>query len=303
MSATATAPAGRRCASSCSSSTATSAVSSPCSIEACRLCGCADRRSWRARHSRAPALQGVADAARSIPALTPKTVGEAVTRQTGIAGPILANIGVIRRPLSRSAPEGRGPAAGARRRVRNLSRASPGRGGILQGRDRGNSGADRRSRQMVGDPARPRLVRPGAVGRPLCRAQAAHHADRRHHRPMSRRTAARGITTGACRSCSGGRACRGSTVEEAVETVDIMPTLAGDDRAWRRAGLGRRPLPRRRSAFACRHAKHLKTHAFLSSPFRHEGAGVSWGRARAPAGGMFGCGNGVLRSPLRSACR
>jgi predicted AlkP superfamily pyrophosphatase or phosphodiesterase len=38
--------------------------------------------------------QGVADAARVDPALTPKNIGEAVTRQTGIAGPILVNNGV-----------------------------------------------------------------------------------------------------------------------------------------------------------------------------------------------------------------
>jgi hypothetical protein len=39
-------------------------------------------------------LHGVADAARVDPKLTPKAVGEAVTRQTGIAGPILLNVGV-----------------------------------------------------------------------------------------------------------------------------------------------------------------------------------------------------------------
>jgi len=38
--------------------------------------------------------KGVADAARIDPALTPKNVGEAVTKQTGIAGPILSSIGV-----------------------------------------------------------------------------------------------------------------------------------------------------------------------------------------------------------------
>jgi arylsulfatase A-like enzyme len=39
-------------------------------------------------------LQGVADAARIDPNLTPKAVGELVTRETGIAGPILADVGV-----------------------------------------------------------------------------------------------------------------------------------------------------------------------------------------------------------------
>jgi len=39
-------------------------------------------------------LQGVADAARVDAALTPKNVGEAVTKQTGIDGPILVPIGV-----------------------------------------------------------------------------------------------------------------------------------------------------------------------------------------------------------------
>ena len=39
-------------------------------------------------------LRGVADAARIDPALTPKTVGAEVSKQTGIAGPILANVGV-----------------------------------------------------------------------------------------------------------------------------------------------------------------------------------------------------------------
>jgi hypothetical protein len=39
-------------------------------------------------------LRGVADAARIDPALTPRNVGTEVTKATGIAGPILANIGV-----------------------------------------------------------------------------------------------------------------------------------------------------------------------------------------------------------------
>ncbi|MEO8176929.1 MAG: alkaline phosphatase family protein [Sphingomicrobium sp.] len=39
--------------------------------------------------------RGVADAARIDPALTPKLIGEQVTRQTGIAGPILVDEGVI----------------------------------------------------------------------------------------------------------------------------------------------------------------------------------------------------------------
>jgi arylsulfatase A-like enzyme len=39
-------------------------------------------------------LHGVTDAARIDPALTPKAVGDAVTKKTGIAGPILANVGV-----------------------------------------------------------------------------------------------------------------------------------------------------------------------------------------------------------------
>ena len=40
-------------------------------------------------------LQGVADAARIDPNLTPRIVGDAVAKQTGLTGPILANIGVI----------------------------------------------------------------------------------------------------------------------------------------------------------------------------------------------------------------
>jgi hypothetical protein len=39
-------------------------------------------------------LRGVADAARIDPALTPRNVGAEVTKTTGIAGPILANVGV-----------------------------------------------------------------------------------------------------------------------------------------------------------------------------------------------------------------
>jgi hypothetical protein len=39
-------------------------------------------------------LHGVADAARVDPVLTPKTVGDAISKQTGIAGPILVNVGV-----------------------------------------------------------------------------------------------------------------------------------------------------------------------------------------------------------------
>lgn len=38
--------------------------------------------------------QGIADAARVDPALNPKAVGELVTKQTGIAGPIIANTGL-----------------------------------------------------------------------------------------------------------------------------------------------------------------------------------------------------------------
>jgi arylsulfatase A-like enzyme len=40
-------------------------------------------------------LHGVPDAARIDPLLTPKSVGDLVTKETGIAGPILANVGVI----------------------------------------------------------------------------------------------------------------------------------------------------------------------------------------------------------------
>ncbi len=43
---------------------------------------------------------------------------------------------------------------------------------------------------------------------------------------MSRLTAARGIMTAACRSCSGGHAAHSNDRPEAVETADIMPTLA-----------------------------------------------------------------------------
>lgn len=40
-------------------------------------------------------LHGVADAARVDPNLTPRVIGDAVAKQTGLAGPILANVGVI----------------------------------------------------------------------------------------------------------------------------------------------------------------------------------------------------------------
>ena len=61
----------RKCASSCSRSTASSAISSRCSTPRHRLCGRADRRPWRQRHSRARCgSHGVADAARVDPALT-----------------------------------------------------------------------------------------------------------------------------------------------------------------------------------------------------------------------------------------
>ncbi len=126
--------------------------------------------------------QGVADAARIDPALTPRNVGEAVTKQTGIAGPILANVGVTGDLYLDSAPSGRGPPARARCRASHLPRPSAGRGGFLQGRACPHLGAGGRSGRLVDRSAGPRLVRSRTLGRSLCRAEAARHADRGHQR-------------------------------------------------------------------------------------------------------------------------
>ena len=122
---------------------------------------------------------------------------------------------------------------------------------------------------------------------------------------MSRPTAARGITTAACRSCSGARAWRGATVEHAGR----------DGRHHADAGSADRPcrsLPARSTAIAWRtspatssaRAKHLKTRDFSFMPFRHEGTASTWGRALralgrgsdAQAGSRAGAGGAASRS-------
>ena len=83
MSATASAPAARKCACSCSRSTAISATSSRCSTaEGIDYAVVADRRSWRDRHSRARAADGCRRRPRgSIPALGLRQVGKAIAGQ------------------------------------------------------------------------------------------------------------------------------------------------------------------------------------------------------------------------------
>ena len=149
MSATATAPAGRRCACNCCRSTATSAISSACSTaRGVDYAVVADRRSWRAGHSRAAARsKGVADAARVDPALAASAVGKAIGAKLGLTGPVLIGESSSATFIStaRSSPP-TAPRVDARRGGR-LPRPPAGRGGLHQRRRlRPHAVADRRAR-------------------------------------------------------------------------------------------------------------------------------------------------------------
>ena len=127
-------------------------------------------------------LHGVADAARIDPALTPKAVGDAVARQTGIAGPILANVGVTGDLYLDSHLQGADrqralDAALAIYRAHPQVAAAFSKDEIASTPMPSGDPVD-----WSRDPARPRFVRRRAFGRSLCRAQAARHADCRHHR-------------------------------------------------------------------------------------------------------------------------
>ena len=115
----------------------------------------------------------------------------------------------------------------ARRGGRRLSSPSAGRGSIHRRRDRRDSSADQPARQAEPDRARSRKLLSGPVGRLLCGAQ--EETSRRSPTPAtasSRPTAARGITTAGCRSCSGAEVSAARRSQVPAETVDIMPTLA-----------------------------------------------------------------------------
>ena len=274
-----------------------------CSTERCGLCGCADRRSWRARHPERLRLHGVADAARIDPALTPKAVGDAVTRQTGIAGPILANIGVTGDlyldPHLQGAERQRALDAALA-----IYRAHP---QVAAAFSRDEIAA---TPAPVGDPVGWSVIQRVRASFDPARSGDLYVVLKPHITPIADTTAY--VATHGSPWDYDRRVpilfwrpgLVGSTVQAPVETTDIMPTLAG------MIGLSLAPgsvdghcLD---DAPACHlpfRAKHLKTRAFLSI-FTFQalegGREWSWGNgARAGEGCLdaeMGCCPGVFRS-------
>ena len=172
-------------------------------------------------------LHGVADAARIDPALTPKAGrrrGHQADRNcrarsspTSASPAISISIRICRAPTGSER---------SMRRWRSIARIPQVAAAFSKDEIARDADADGRSGRLVGDPARPRLVRSRAVGRSLCRAQAAHHADRRHHRLCRDARQPVGLRPPRADPVLAPRLDRASTVERPVETTDIMPTLA-----------------------------------------------------------------------------
>ena len=124
-------------------------------------------------------------------------------------------------------------------RAGDLSRPSAGRGGVHQGRDRAHRDAERLRpigwTHRSSAPA-PRSIRSARAT--SCVVLKPHVTpDRRHQASTSPPTAARGITTAACRSCSGARAWRRATRDDAGRNGRHHADAGRDDRrsARRRA--------------------------------------------------------------------
>ena len=158
------------------------------------------------QHQRAMPME-----AHVAPELQTKGIGAAIGRDLGIAGPVLlgaeSDIYVDRDAARRR----RAPACSPRRSA--ATRAMPQVAAALTARrDRRHADADHPARDL--DPARARPRQPSI---PTARAtcwSCSSPASRRSRRPapaMSRRTAAPGTTTAACRSCSGAKGWPGSS--------------------------------------------------------------------------------------------
>ena len=176
-SATAMAPRARKCASSCSRSTATSAISSACSTARAidyLVVLTADHGGQDIPERKR--VQGVPGAARVDAKLTAKDVGAAVGVQLGLKGPVLYGEGsfgdmYVDRALS--------PADRARAKAAAVAafRAHPQVEAVFtDGAACRDSVADLAARQMEPDRARPGIVRSRTLGRLRRAAEARHHA-------------------------------------------------------------------------------------------------------------------------------
>ena len=212
-----------------------------------RLSGRADRRPWRAGHSRAPARAGRAGRrAGRCHARPPRTMGKAIGAKLGLKGPVLYRRGpfgdmYVDRALS--------PADQARAKAAAVAayRAHPQVEAVFTKEQlRRDAVADRAARQMEPDRARPRLVRRRALGRLRRPAEARHHADRRHRRSY---VATHGSPWDYDRRVPILFWRRGhgavAIAPTPIETADIMPTLAASIGLAVDAELDRRPMPGR----------------------------------------------------------
>ena len=182
-------------------------------------------------HSRAPARQqGVARRRRADPALATADGRQdrSPRRLEARAGPVL----LARRfgdmtsgSIARSSRGDRARAErGSRRhllaRTRRSRRCSPAR------QIASDSGRRPLAGQMELDRAGPRIVRSRALGRLLCRSQAYVTPIAEPSVGYVATHGSPGTMTGACRSCSGARACRRPTATSNSRPSNILPTLA-----------------------------------------------------------------------------
>ena len=242
-----------------------------------RLCGRADRRSWRHGHSRARARWPASPTRRaSTRRSTPAAIGQGARRQ---ARPRRARPARRRRCgdiyVDRSLKPAR-PHARCCDAAVAAYRAHPQVEAVFTARQIARDSRCRPARptSWTPDPARPRQLRSRALGRFRRGSQARHHADRRHHalcrdprQPVGLRPARADPVLAA-----GHAAARPSS--DAVETTDIMPTLAALIGLPLAAGsIDGHCLDGRSRTSLARHAKHLKSRDFsFIESFRHEGA-------------------------------
>ena len=174
MSATPTALAARRCASSCSSlDRDLGDFFALLDRTRNRLCGGADRRSWRPRYPGAAAAARRGRSGAVDPALGADGVGKRIGAELSLAGPVLYR----RVQPATSIVDQSLPRPTATRvldaRAGDLSRPSAGRGGVHQRTRSRELPMPAGARRLDADRARPRLLRSAAIGRPGRRAQAA----------------------------------------------------------------------------------------------------------------------------------
>ena len=271
-----------------------------------RLCGRADRRPWRAGHSRAPAPAGRAGRRPGRCQADRQGVGAAVGAKLGLKGPVLYGEGIVRRHVCRPRA-----VAGATRLGPRLPRSRP-----ITAHPQVE--AVFTEEQLA---ATPSPTAPPDQWSLIERARASFDPERsgdfvvllkRDITPiadtepaMSRPTAARGTMTGACRSCSGGAGMAADRDRDAIETADIMPTLAAIDRPCRRSGVDRR----RNALTACSGRylsgalSHLKTLAFFtfdSAALKPELSASGRGCMRRVAVGAVGVGRARGLRPDRA---